>query len=333
MTSPHQPPRPKPGHKDRPRRDRPHKPTSHRDSEQRSSQRTGRTTPRRPDSGASRPKPKRDAEAVPVSDSSPESPDLSSDLIYGRHAVEAAITGNRPLNRIWVNSRLRYDSRFLSLVDAAKAGGATIDEVDNYRLNQITKGATHQGIAAQTAPYDYLDLADLIAQAKEKVRLPVIVAADSITDPHNLGAIIRSAEAIGAQGIVIPQRRAAGITSTVAKVAAGALETIPVSRVVNLKRALEILKEQGFWIYGLASNASQPLHEATFDQPSVIVVGAEGSGLSLSVQQSCDVLVSIPLRGKTPSLNASVATGMALYEIYRQKWVRQQQISSLQNKG
>ncbi|MBD0266749.1 MAG: 23S rRNA (guanosine(2251)-2'-O)-methyltransferase RlmB [Cyanobacteria bacterium Co-bin8] len=259
----------------------------------------------------------------------------SPDLIYGRHAVEAAITNQRPLNRVWINERLRYDPRFLTLLEAAKANGAVIDEVDVRRLNQITEGANHQGIAAQASSYDYKDLEDLIEQAKARkdIRIPVLVAADSITDPHNLGAIIRTAEALGGQGIIIPQRRAAGITSTVSKVAAGALETLPVARVVNLKRALEALKNAGFWIYGLSSEASQPLHSVAFDRPTVLVVGAEGDGLSLTVQQSCDELISIPLRGATPSLNASVATGMALYEVYRQQWVNQLQLTSLQNKS
>lgn len=252
-------------------------------------------------------------------------------MIYGRHSVEAALANGRTLNRVWINERLRYDSRFLSLLDEAKSNGAVIDEVDGRRLTQITDGANHQGIVAQVASYDYRELDDLIEQAKTGAKVPVIVAADSITDPHNLGAIIRSAEALGAQGIVIPQRRAAGITATVAKVAAGALETIPVSRVVNLKRALEALKEAGFWIYGLSSEGSQPLHNVVFDRPTVLVVGAEGDGLSLTVQQGCDVLISIPLRGQTPSLNASVATGMALYEVYRQQWVSQLQLTTLQN--
>jgi 23S rRNA (guanosine2251-2'-O)-methyltransferase len=243
------------------------------------------------------------------------------DLIYGRHAVEAAIEGNRSLNRIWVNEKLRYDSRFRPLVIAAKANGAVIDEVDGLRLTQMTQGANHQGIVAQVAAYGYLDLESLVEQAQKAARRPVIIAADGITDPHNLGAIIRSAEAIGAQGIVIPQRRAVGITSTVAKVAAGALENIPIARVINLGRSLEYLKKEGFWIYGLAAEAAQPIHTADFSAPIVLVVGAEGSGLSLSVQSLCDVLVSIELKGKTPSLNASVATGMALYEIYRQTWV------------
>lgn len=257
--------------------------------------------------------------------------DEDTDLIYGRHAVEAALQSHRPLNRVWVNARIRYDPRFLSLIDEAKASGAVIDEVDTRRLNQITGGANHQGIAAQASSHEYQDLDDLIAGALAAVKLPVIIAADSITDPHNLGAIARTAEALGAQGLVIPQRRAVGITSTVAKVAAGALEKLPVARVVNLKRALDTLKEKGFWIYGLASEGSQAIHRTTFDRPTVLVVGAEGNGLSLTVQQSCDLLVSIPLRGTTPSLNASVATGMALYEVYRHQWMTQLQISSLQN--
>ncbi len=247
--------------------------------------------------------------------------EANPDLIYGRHAVEAAIEGNRSLNRLWVNEKLRYDSRFRPLVMAAKANGAVIDEVDGLRLTQMTQGANHQGIVAQVAAYGYLDLESLVEQAKATARRPVIIAADGITDPHNLGAIIRSAEAIGAQGIVIPQRRAVGITSTVAKVAAGALENIPIARVINLGRSLEFLKREGFWIYGLAAEAAQPIHTADFSAPIVLVVGAEGNGLSLSVQSLCDVLVSIELKGKTPSLNASVATGMALYEIYRQTWV------------
>jgi 23S rRNA (guanosine2251-2'-O)-methyltransferase len=269
----------------------------------------------------------------PIPKDQVERDDEDRDLIYGRHAVEAALHNHRPLNRVWVNARIRYDPRFLTLIDDAKASGAVIDEVDTRRLNQITEGANHQGIAAQTASYQYQDLDAMITTACGAAKLPVIIAADGITDPHNLGAIARTAEALGAQGLVIPQRRAVGITSTVAKVAAGALEKLPVARVVNLKRALDTLKEQGFWIYGLASEGSQPIHRTSFDRPTVLVVGAEGNGLSLTVQQSCDLLISIPLRGTTPSLNASVATGMALYEVYRHQWMTQLQISSLQNQN
>jgi 23S rRNA (guanosine2251-2'-O)-methyltransferase len=158
----------------------------------------------------------------------------------------------------------------------------------------------------------------LIEQANS-VTDSVIVVADGLTDPHNLGAIIRTAEAIGAQGLVIPQRRASGITSTVMKVAAGALENFSVARVINLGRALEELKEAGYWIYGTAATGSEPLHTVKFTGRIVLVVGSEGEGLGMMTQRSCDVLVSIPLLGKTPSLNASVAAGMALYEIYRQR--------------
>lgn len=247
--------------------------------------------------------------------------DTKPDLIYGRHSVEAAILAERSLNRLWVNEKLRYDARFRPLITAAKTNGAVIDEVDGLRLSQMTQGANHQGIVAQVAAYTYTELESLVEQAKASARRPVIVAADGITDPHNLGAIIRSAEAIGAQGMIIPQRRAVGITSTVAKVAAGALENLPIARVINLGRSLDYLKKQGFWTYGLAAEAAQPIHTTDFSAPVVLVVGAEGCGLSLSVQNLCDQLVSIELQGKTPSLNASVATGMALYEIYRQSWM------------
>ncbi|XGV99510.1 MAG: 23S rRNA (guanosine(2251)-2'-O)-methyltransferase RlmB [Leptolyngbya sp. BL-A-14] len=243
-----------------------------------------------------------------------------ADLIYGRHPVLAALESQRSLNRIWITAKLRYDHRFHDLLGQAKANGTVIDEVEPQRLDQLTFRANHQGVVAQVAPHEYMELADLIEQAKAASDQPVLVVADSITDPHNLGAIIRSAEALGAQGLVIPQRRAVGVTSTVVKVAAGALETFSVARVVNLGRALEELKSAGFWIYGTASNGSQALHTVQFSGPVVLVVGAEGDGLSMLTQRACDSLVSIPLAGHTPSLNASVATGMALYEIFRQRW-------------
>ena len=253
-----------------------------------------------------------------------------NDLIYGRHPVLTALENQRQLNRIWITTRLRYDPRFHSLILHAKENGTVIDEVEPSRLDQITQRANHQGIAAQVAPYAYKDLSDLIEKAKSISESPVIVVADSITDPHNLGAIIRTAEAIGSQGLVIPQRRAVGITSSVMKVAAGALETFPVARVVNLSRALEELKAAGFWVYGTDSTASKPLHTVQFTGPIVLVVGSEGEGLSLLTQRCCDVLVSIPLLGNTPSLNASVAAGMAMYEIYRQRWVNTLHLNDLQ---
>ncbi|MGJ3254466.1 MAG: 23S rRNA (guanosine(2251)-2'-O)-methyltransferase RlmB [Elainellaceae cyanobacterium] len=267
-------------------------------------------------------------------DSTHQAPSVSeavdNDLIYGRHSVLAALQGQRPLNRIWILSKLRYDPRFHALVNQAKADGTVVDEVDYRRLDQLTQAAIHQGVVAQVTPYAYTELGDLIDRAKAIAEQPVLIAADSITDPHNLGAIIRTAEALGAQGLVIPQRRAVGITSTVAKVAAGALETFPVARVVNLSQALEELKKAGFWIYGAAANGSSPIHSVQFDGPVVIVIGSEGDGLSLLTQRSCDALVSVPLKGHTPSLNASVAAGMVLYEVYRQRWTNTLHLDGLQ---
>ncbi len=257
-------------------------------------------------------------------------PEEDNDLIYGRHPVLTALENQRQLNRIWITTRLRYDPRFHSLILQAKENGTVIDEVEPRRLDQITQQANHQGIAAQVAPYAYKDLGELIERSKSVSEAPVIVVADGITDPHNLGAIIRTAEAIGSQGLVIPQRRAVGITSSVMKVAAGALETFSVARVVNLSRALEELKAAGFWVYGTDSTANKPLHKVQFTGPIVLVVGSEGEGLSLLTQRCCDVLVSIPLPGNTPSLNASVAAGMAMYEIYRQRWVNTLHLDNLQ---
>ena len=198
------------------------------------------------------------------------------------------------------------------------------------RLNQITGGGNHQGIAVQVSPYKYLELNDLITQAKETTDSPVIVIADGIVDPHNLGAIIRTAEALGVQGLIIPQRRAVGITSTVMKVAAGALENFAVARVVNLSRALEDLKAAGFWIYGTSAKAEKSLHQIDFTGAIGLVVGAEGEGLSMLTERNCDFLVSIPLKGKTPSLNASVATAISLYEICRQRLGNQIYLDSAQ---
>jgi 23S rRNA (guanosine2251-2'-O)-methyltransferase len=262
----------------------------------------------------------RDTRPVDTASNTVVQPDADTDdMIYGRHAVQAALETNQVLNRIWVVPHLRYDPRFHSLLTEAKANGSIIDEVDDLRLDYITRKANHQGVAAQVSAYEYLDLSELIAQAKAACEDPVIVVAEGLNDPHNLGAIIRTAEALGSQGMVIPQRRAVGITSAVRKVAAGALENLPVARVVNLNRALEELKEAGFWIYGTAAGVGDSVETIKFSGPTVLVVGGEADGLSLLIQRGCDGLVSIPLRGKTPSLNVSVATGMALYEIYRQR--------------
>jgi 23S rRNA (guanosine2251-2'-O)-methyltransferase len=244
-----------------------------------------------------------------------------TDYLYGKHSVFTAIENERQINRIWVLSKLRHHPAFFTLIAQAKANGTVVDEVDAQRLGYLANGGNHQGIVAQVAPHDYVELEEIIAKAKAASEQPVIVVLDGITDPQNLGSIVRTAEALGVHGVVIPQRRAVGITSTVLKVAAGALEHLPVARVVNLSRALEQLKAEGFWIYGTTADAEQPIYNVKFAdrEPIVLVIGSEGEGLGLLTQKSCDHLVSIPLSGKTPSLNAANAAAMCLYEISRQR--------------
>ena len=246
------------------------------------------------------------------------SPPEETDLTYGRHPVLAALKSDRQIDRIWITDKLMAHGQFYPLVKAAKANGTIIDEVDSRRLSQLTQGANHQGIAAQIAPYEYWDLTKLIESAKQFPD-PVIVVIDGIEDPHNLGAIIRTAEALGAKGMVIPQRRAAGVTSTVMKVAAGALENMAIARVVNLNQAIIKLKEAGFWIYGTSADTDTMLHETNFNGSVGLVVGSEGKGLSQLTEKNCDQLVAIPLAGTTPSLNASVAAAIALCEVFRQR--------------
>lgn len=254
-----------------------------------------------------------------------------TDYLYGKHSVFTAIENERQINRIWVLSKLRHHPSFFTLLSQAKANGTVIDEVDVQRLGYLANGGNHQGIVAQVAPHDYLELEELITRAKAAVDRPVIVVLDGITDPQNLGSIVRTAEALGAQGVVIPQRRAVGITSTVLKVAAGALEHLPVARVVNLSRALAQLKEAGFWIYGTTAESKQPIYDVKFTdrEPIVLVIGSEGDGLGLLTQKGCDHLVSIPLSGKTPSLNAANAAAMCLYEISRQRLSNMLRLSEL----
>jgi 23S rRNA (guanosine2251-2'-O)-methyltransferase len=217
---------------------------------------------------------------------------------------------------------MRFSPRFLQLLREAKASGVLVEEVTWARLGQISGGAVHQGIVLQPAAVDTLDLASLIEGCRGIGEAPLLLAVDGLTDPQNLGAIVRSAEALGAHGLVLPQRRNAGLTGSVAKVAAGALEHLPIARVVNLNRSLDTLKQEGYRVIGLAGEGTVSLEEADLEGPLVIVTGSEGDGLSLLTRRNCDQLVRIPLRGATPSLNASVATALLLYEVARRSWMK-----------
>ena len=248
--------------------------------------------------------------------------DQSLDLLWGRHSTQAAFETGRPIHRIWCTTEIRSSSRFFQFLRDAKSSGVLVEEVSWARLGQITKGAVHQGIALQTAATQTIDLKKLIHACSSLKESALLIALDGITDPHNLGAIIRSAEALGAHGLVLPQRRSAGLTGSVAKVAAGALEHLPVARVVNLNRSLNELKDCGYKVIGLAEEGESPLQEISFDSPLVVVIGSEGKGLSVLTRKHCDHLVRIPLRGITTSLNASIATSIVLYEIAKNTWMK-----------
>jgi len=245
----------------------------------------------------------------------------AADLIWGRHSAQAVLESGRPIHRIWCTTEMRFSPKFLQLLREAKASGVLVEEVTWARLGQLTGGAVHQGIALQTAAAETLDLPTLIEGCAAIGEPALLMAVDGLTDPHNLGAIVRSAEALGAHGLVLPQRRSAGLTGSVAKVAAGALEHLPVARVVNLNRALDTLKREGYRVVGLAGEGTVSLEEADLDGPLVIVTGSESDGLSMLTRRNCDQLVRIPLRGATPSLNASVATALLLYEVARRGWM------------
>ena len=237
------------------------------------------------------------------------------DWIWGKHSVFETLNSERPINRIWCTSEIFSSEKFYILLKELKSKGVLIEEVSWSRLSQLTFGASHQGVALQLASSKTISLKKLIDLSKNKSSRPIILALDGITDPHNVGAIIRSAEAFDCKGIIIPQRRSAGLTGTVAKVAAGALEHLPVSRVVNLNRALEELKSNGFLVIGLSGDGQLSISKFHEKTPLVVIVGAEDKGISLLTQKKCDFLLSIPLKGKTSSLNASVAAAISLFHL------------------
>jgi len=268
------------------------------------------------------PAPPSDRSDEPRGEAASHAAETATDLVWGRHAVLAVLESGRPVHRIWCTTEMRFSPRFMPLLREAKASGVLLEEVSWARLGQISAGGVHQGIVLQPAAAESLDLPSLIDGCRGIGEAPLLVAVDGLTDPQNLGAIVRSAEALGAHGLVLPQRRNAGLTGSVAKVAAGALEHLPVARVVNLNRALDSLKQEGYRVIGLAAEGTTSLEEADLGGPLVLVTGSEADGLSMLTRRSCDQLVRIPLRGATPSLNAAVATALLLYEVARRGWMR-----------
>ena len=234
------------------------------------------------------------------------------DFIWGKHSVLSALDSGRPINRVWCTPEVRSSEKFFILLKEIKNKGVLVEEVSWSRISQITRGAVHQGIALQVSYTKTLTLKELVSLSKVNKTAPVLICLDGITDPHNVGAIIRSAEAFGCAGLILPQRRSAGITGTVSKVAAGALENLPISRVVNLNRSLQFLKDEGFLVIGLSEKSKDSVFKFKVNSPMVIVVGSENKGISLITQKYCDYLLKIPLIGKTTSLNASVAASICI---------------------
>ena len=235
-------------------------------------------------------------------------------VIYGINPVLEALRAGR-VRRLRVGPRA--DRRIDEALALARKRGVAVERVDAETIERAARGAVHQGVVADIdAPRDYT-VAELVASAAPEP--PLLVVLDGIEDPHNLGAIIRSAHALGAQGVVIPKDRAASVTSTVAKASAGAVEHCPVARVTNLAQALEKLKTAGLWTLALAGEAAEELPDVDLTLPTALVVGSEGSGVRPLVRRTCDRVVRIPMKGKVGSLNASVAASIALYEVARQR--------------
>jgi 23S rRNA (guanosine2251-2'-O)-methyltransferase len=228
-------------------------------------------------------------------------------LRIGVHAVLEALRARSPLNRVVIAQGVS-PHRLQGIIDLCRELCVPVRFEGREALDRLSGGAAHQGVIAVGAEYRYAELEGLLGAAK------LLVALDGVEDPHNLGAIIRTAHAAGAAGVVVPERRAAPLTEAVAKAAAGALEYLPVARVGNLNRALELLKERGFWIYGLDERGEQSYDAVEYATPTVFVLGAEGRGLHQQVRQRCDFLIRIPLSGKIASLNVSVAAGIVLFE-------------------
>ena len=235
------------------------------------------------------------------------------DLIIGRNAVSEAVNSGRELDTLLL-MRGTQNPALLRLASMAKEKGAVVKEVDSKKLDYMCGGANHQGVAAFVAVHEYSSVDDILAFAEEKGEAPFIVICDEIEDPHNLGAIIRTAECAGVHGIIIPKRRSAALNFTVGKTSAGALEYMRVARVSNLVSTIEDLKQRGVWVYGADMNG-ESYKKIDFSGAMALVIGNEGKGLGKLVREKCDVIVSLPMKGNINSLNASVAAGILMYEI------------------
>ncbi|AGK99923.1 23S rRNA (guanosine(2251)-2'-O)-methyltransferase RlmB [Desulfoscipio gibsoniae] len=237
-------------------------------------------------------------------------------IIIGRNPVCEALRAGRTINKIYL-ARGMKSAATAEIIRLAREGQVPVQNVERQFLDRMAPGAVHQGVAAQVAPYAYVELEDILEGVKDAD--PLLVLLDEVTDPHNLGAIIRSADAAGAHGVVIPKRRAAAITPVVVKSSAGAVEFVPVARVGNMVQTIELLKERGVWVVGAHQDARQLVWDAPLAGPLAIVIGGEDKGLGRLVREKCDLLVKLPMAGRVNSLNASVAAALMLFDAVRQR--------------
>ncbi len=241
--------------------------------------------------------------------------------VEGRNAVYEALAAGRPIDKIWLSETVRPGG-IKKLMDLAKEKQVPVQIVKPQKITELSRTEASQGVVAVCGAVAYASLEDLFYRAEEKNTPPFFVIADEITDPHNLGAIIRSANAAGAHGVIIPKNRSAGLDAVVAKTSAGAVHYTPVVRVTNLSRTIDTLKERGLWLAGADMSGERNLYECDMTGPIALVVGSEGKGISRLLKEQCDFMVQIPMLGEIESLNASVAAAIMMYEIVRQRQLR-----------
>ena len=241
----------------------------------------------------------------------------NENMIEGRNAVLEALRSGKPVDKLFVLDGCQ-DGPVRTIVREAKKHDTLVQFVDKERLTQLSQTGRHQGVIAYTASYEYAQVEDMLALAKERGEDPFLILLDDIEDPHNLGAIIRTANLAGAHGVIIPKRRAVGLTATVAKTSAGAINYTPVAKVTNLTKTMKELKEKGLW-FVCADMGGESMYKLNLTGPIGLVIGNEGEGVSRLVKETCDFVASIPMKGDIDSLNASVATGVLAYEIVRQR--------------
>lgn len=243
---------------------------------------------------------------------------MSEEFVAGRNSVLEALKSGRPVNKLLV-AKGEHHGSLREIVGLARSLHLVVQEVEAAKLAELTGGMRHQGIVAMVAPVAYAEVEDILAKAQALGEPPFIVLLDELEDPHNLGAILRTADAAGVHGVLIPKRRSAPLSATVAKTSAGAVEYVPVARVGNVVQAIEGLKKAGLWVVGADMDGDKPYYQADLAGPLLVVIGGEGRGLSRLAKEACDFLVRIPMRGRITSLNASVACSLVLYEVFRQR--------------